>query len=56
MVDLDKLRADLQEAAQMADRGHLTRHELALLNVQLGWTLVAVRNARVRGQNQRGYA
>ena len=57
MIDLDKLNRDLQEVAQAANNGHLTRGELTQLRMNLGWTLVATRTAleRARRSNQRSY-
>lgn len=48
MIDLEKLKSDLREAARAAELGHLTRGELLQLRTEVAWTQVAVRQALIR--------
>lgn len=48
MIDLEKMKNDLRELAQIAHRGDLTRPELRLLKIELLWAQVQVEESLVR--------
>lgn len=50
MIDLEKLKSDLREAARAAELGHLTRAELLQLRIEVAWTQVAVREGLIRAK------
>lgn len=63
VIDLEKLKNDLEEVARAASQGHLTRAELLRLKVDIAWVQVCVREAVARHlhpqepmvRNERGY-